>query len=267
MLSFWWSQDIGKNKAGFILLPLVLLIHFPFINLVLFISVRKHSTFRRRNTKTIGCLTLTYIFKYSCLIFKPVIDIKVKVSDWLENWRIWQYWAQTLSRQTQAGVECKTVPSFRTVLPSSGLVGLCDPALLLSASKAQVCIPWPSGNCFLAQSGRKARIPLLAKGTQGPASLIPEPSEQLILKILILLQRLQIVFSGQDWLSISSDKNVANWITQRLRRGKGQPTTQSNQSAKPLPKPSCENTEAGQKESNREAWPHITDSEVQRPPW
>lgn len=81
MLSFGWSQDIGKNKAGFILLSLVLLIHFPFINLVLFISVRKHSTFRRGNTKTIGCLTLTYIFKYSCLIFKLAIDIKVKVSD------------------------------------------------------------------------------------------------------------------------------------------------------------------------------------------
>lgn len=74
----------GGKQASFFSLFCLLDISLSLV-LVLYISVRKHSIFRRGNTKTIECLTLTYIFKYSFLIVKLVIDIKVRVSDF--SWK------------------------------------------------------------------------------------------------------------------------------------------------------------------------------------
>lgn len=96
-----------KNTAGFTLFPLFCLIstYLPFIKLVFFKFVRKHSTSRKGNTNNrlpsflslhllsrfkmelmshtwpTECLALTAIFKYSFLILKVVINIKIRVSD------------------------------------------------------------------------------------------------------------------------------------------------------------------------------------------
>lgn len=134
--------------------------HFPFIHLVLFISVRKHSTLRRGNTKTIECLTLTYIFKCSFLIFKLVIDIKVRVSDF--GWKTGG--SGNTGPKISAGKH-KLEPSARRCShsvqgpPALGSLGFVTLPYSYMPAKHRFAYPDPPETASW-QSGRKARIPL-----------------------------------------------------------------------------------------------------------